>query len=328
MVSSTPTPAPRPLGPIRVTRIERELLGIRDGWELYGRGDEEVVRVQFAAGQVTRTPVPDLNSTGRVSFLVAADTALVRPLDFAPGHAIPDGRPAQPLVGALNSGGLVLPGPTPETVWHLSDRPEMSTALRLVEVSPAEPSGGQVQRVARLNRSYIDGVAPDGTGSFVYRMSGRLYLHGRMNDRRLPGRTLLAAGPRAWLVADCPTDRERCSPTVVDRATGARRTLPLPVDNRWMSGAMSPDAGYVALRQATDGGAVICLLDLRSGRIQRLPVVLDDARRLDDLAWSPDGRFLFLPEDGGGFLAFKPGHGEPIHLDLGLPALRQLAVKP
>jgi len=325
--SPTPAPPPTPGRPSTVTSLRPGLLGVGDGWELYARGATEVVRVEFAAGRVTRTPVPELGSPGPVSFLVAADTALVSPLDHVPGYAVPDGQTARPLQGTLAAGPL-LPGPTPDTVWQLGDGFELGTALRLVRLSRSDPARGSVRRVVRLNRSFTDGIAPDGRGSFVYRSAGDLYLHRPVQDERIPGRTLLAAGRKAWLVADCPGDRDRCRPTVIDRATGKRRTLPLRVANRWLSGAMSPDARYAALAETEQGKRSLRLVDLTRGRVDQLPVSLPTTPGLGVLAWSPDSRYLFAVGRDGAVRVIEASSSTVVFSSAGEPALQQLAVSP
>src|ERR1022692_5095392 len=71
-------------GPVTVTSVGHPLLGVRAGWELFGWGSGEVVRIQLAAGRITRTTVPPLQSTGPVTFLTGPHQVIIRPLDFVP----------------------------------------------------------------------------------------------------------------------------------------------------------------------------------------------------------------------------------------------------
>lgn len=96
--ASSGAPSPSLLS---VTDLGHPLLGVRAGWELFGRGLGVVVRIEFARGRITRTTQPALASSGPVTFVADAEGALVRPIDFVPGYLIPDGQPARVAPGML-----------------------------------------------------------------------------------------------------------------------------------------------------------------------------------------------------------------------------------
>ena len=65
------------------------LLGVRAGWELFGLGPSEVVRIQLARARITRTVFPGPQSSGPVTLLAGPYQAIVRPLDYVPGYLVP-----------------------------------------------------------------------------------------------------------------------------------------------------------------------------------------------------------------------------------------------
>lgn len=307
----------------RVTarRFDSRILGVRGDWELYGRGATELVRVQPAAGRVSVTGVPRLDSTGPVSFLVTGDTAVIRPLDTVAGYAVRDGGQVGPLPEALAS-GAALPGPEPGQVWAV-DFDQGRTLLSLVRLRPPGP----VQTVVVRGDLY-GALAGDATGWFAYPLDGATFAYRSEGTFRAADGLLLAAGPRTWLVADCRG--ASCRPTVLDRRrTGRARVLRTPVENRWMSGLVSPDGRYAALLQTMGpAGPVARLLDLRTGAVEHLGIPLGEAYDLSGLVWAPDSRLLFLLDRQGRLWTVEPGRGAARPTGLGLPPLQQLAIKP
>src|SRR3954452_8409494 len=106
-----------PVGAPVINELGHPLLGATSRWEVFGRADGEVVRIQPALGRVTRTPVPALSSGGPVSFLVTSAAAVIRPLDLVPGYLVPDDRPSRPMPAVLATSGPMLPGPDPDHLW-------------------------------------------------------------------------------------------------------------------------------------------------------------------------------------------------------------------
>jgi len=152
-----PTPTPHTV----VTDAGHSLLGIKAGWELFGRGDNVVVRIQLARGVITRTPVPTLTSSGPVSFLVGPDRAIIRPLDRVSGYVVADGKQARQLTGALDSYGPALPGSNPSQVWAADDRDP--NAMTLVDMA-GRPAGQSIPLPAEA-----DGVVvADGAGYVMF----------------------------------------------------------------------------------------------------------------------------------------------------------------
>lgn len=286
-------------------------------WELFARTDTEVARIQPRPARVTRTAVPSLRSTGPVSFLVTADGALIRPLDFVPGIEVPDGRPARAMAPALARSGPMFPGPDPEHVWVPSGN---ALVLRPSDGGPA---------TARI--SLPAGVPPllvvgDGAGYLLLPAPSGVYEARPDGLRRLSTGALLAVGPRSWLVAEC-NDRHRCRSELIDRATGAHRDLgpALPVGP--VPGAISPDGETAALYRIEDGGHVdLDLLDIASGEIHPADLELEQAVRPGMIAWAPDGR-LFAVAAGGAVRMIDRGSGHAGPIGPPLPPVRQLAIR-
>lgn len=285
-------------GPVSVNVLGPPLLGETSDWELLaltgawepGAPGGALIRIHFATGRITSTAVPPLDSDGPVSILPVGDEVIIRPLDFVPGYAVPDGGAARPLPAGLDHGGLVFPGPGPGQVWN-GTYGDTGFVLRLVSAT-----GAAARQEIRLPGG--DGLSvPDGQGYLLVQA-------GNAVDDARPGRlrkvatgTLVAAGSSAWLVSSCP-GAARCVNTVIDPATGARRVLPgdanlfrgpLP---DWPPGQVAPDGRLAALLLYGHGpNATVRLVDLRTGAVRDTPI-----GRLSPnatLVWSPDCRWLF-----------------------------------
>lgn len=333
--SPGPTPDPSPWSPPTggsVTRFPPHLLGVREGWELYGRADGEVVRLQLAAGRMTRTRVPSLDPAGPVSFVVTGGAAVARPRGHAPGYSVRDGRPARPLVDPRLQSGPVLRGPRSDEVWTVRGGGDAVRAS-LIRLRYDRGQGP----VVALQASRLEAIASDAAGGLVVRTTGRTVAYRTVPDgparyrgtseQAVTRGTLVAAGANTWVLADCPTTR--CPARVVDRGTGRARTLGLTVDHRWLSGSVSPDGRYLALISRFSAGSTsLMMLDLTAEKRDVLPLQLADGADLSTLAWAPDGRRLFVTDRRGTLWVSEPRRGRLRQLGLDLPPLRQLAIEP
>jgi hypothetical protein len=314
------------MSPVSATNVGHPLLGVRAGWELFGRGPGVVVRVEFARGRITRTAVPALQSSGPVSFVAGAEGALVRPIDFVTGYLIPDGQPARAAPRALGAGGPAFPGPDPRHLWVADG----ADGDRMVLVG-VDGRGTGVLIAVPAGSSQLSAI-PDETGYLLFPGIGGVY------DVR-PGRTsrvttgaLLAAGPTRWLTDECDS-QARCGPVVIDRSTGARHALSLHLDQASYApvGVISPD-GTVAAVQAGSSSARIEMINLATGAEHALPhrIASADEGQESTMAWSPDSRWLFLAASDG-LYAVGSRTGQIIDLShaLGatLPALTQLSIR-
>ena len=315
--------APRP---VSVTSSGHRLLGITGGWELFGRGPERVVAIQFAAGRITQTAIPPLDSGGPVSFLIGPRQVIIRPIDFVPGYRVPDGRPPTGLSGQLARGGPVVSGPDPGHVWAGSDG-RVHLTLSLVNLA------GQPLLSVPLPRSgpTLLTATPDGNGNVLLTGPTGTFDAGPGGLRRLRLQPT-AVGPHRWLAMSCP-HRRQCRNVVVDPSGSALRilrTLPGPAvpAKVWPPGVISPDGSTAAVFLLGGMSRIsLHLINLSTGadRPVAMPASLLPAEQT--LAWSPDGRWLFAVAAQGQLLAIDARTFRVVHLGVSLPNLTQIAVR-
>lgn len=309
--------------PITVTELGHPLLGVTGRWELFGRGDGVVVRIQFARGRITKTAVPALHSSGPVFFVVGRDEAIVRPLDFVPGYRVSDGHPARQLSTTLGlgQGGPVFPGPAPNRVWATSVGGNSQTIglTGLDDTRPGVvlpvPAGGNVQQ-----------ATPDGAGYLLFPGPGGVYDSRPDGLHRVTTGEVLAVGPTRWLVRECDS-QGGCKNAVIDQANRAGHTL-RPI----VSEANSPPPGVISPNGTTaaviDQTAAVHLLDLNSGADERLSVLTNQSSfDLGSLVWSPDSRWLFIAAANGHLAVVDVRTRQVRDLGISLPNLSQIAIR-
>src|SRR5215469_4167460 len=313
------TRAPR--GPVQVTDVGHPLLGVRAGWELFGLGPREVVRIQLARARITRTAFPGLLSSGPVTLLAGPHQAIVRPLDYVPGYLVPDGRIARPLRGVLSSGGVVLPGPRPGEFWMESDEgADMSMLL-------ADPEGNRLGPAVPTPMS-SGWPFPDGRGYLMVQRGAGVYDEGPGWRRFVTGGAVAAVGPARWLAVECP--QGHCRYLVINPASRSRHLLagqaPASGSVAPFAGAVSPDGQFAALVvYGRDGKPFLRLLDLVSCAVLLSVPVNPDT--LGNAVWSPDARWLFAVSPDGRLLAINPVTQAVQGIGVTLPPLSALAVR-
>ena len=321
--TATPTPAeasavPAPAGSApTVIRNGGPLLDARAGWELFARGPDGVARIELAAGRVTWTRVPPLNSSGPTAFLVGSGWAMMRPLDDVAGYLVQDGRPAVPLAGDLRRGGEALPGPDPGTVWLSLDQ-----TLRLIDLT-GRPNGRTIPMPQDLYQP-----TPDGTGYALLIGTGGVYRATPGGLTRVTSGQLLAAGPTHWLVRECDATY-KCQTLAVDRATGNRQPVAMVPGRLYGSlGLISPDGALAAVLEEDRTGArpTVHLIDLHTGtdRLPNRPL-----RPTGDgaMAWSPDSRWLFVANEDGRIWPLQAATAKVVELGAALPPVNQIAIR-
>ena len=333
---STPPPpvgVREPLAPRKPTvhRIPPFLLGVHRSWDLFARGNDSVVRIEFARGRVTTTPVPPLESTGPVSFVVGRRAALVRPLDFVPGFVVPDGMPAQKPPPSLDCGGPAVPGPRPDTIWvpRCSRTSGVSPRLFLTRFDGSRTG---VSAPVPGGNSPIE-VLPDGQGYLLF--LGSVIGTVETFDVR-PGRPastfnrVVAVGPTRWLVQSCNHVGRCHGDAIVDPTNGKSRRLHIQFAGGSEPGVISPDGRAAALPMPAPGAAIV-YVDLATGAFHGLllrPSSTDDQQTM---AWSPDSKWLFVLSGDGTLYAVDGRTGlvvEDLTAELHLPPLEQLAIRP
>lgn len=315
---------PGPAGARPVAEVvDLPLLDGRTGWELFARGSEVMVRIEPASGRVTRTPVPGLDSSGPVSFVVGADRVIVRPWDTVPGYVVPDDKPARRLPDGLPRGGPVFAGPSPEQVWvQRGFGAEQELSLAGLD--------GSVTDVAVQLPPDSWPMTSDRRGGVLFRAIGGVYLAGLEGIDRITTGAVLAVGPTRWLTLECD-EQARCSSVVVERSTGDRRVLDHSVSARWpLAGTISPDGSTAAVFRGGDSSMpTLHLLDLESGAAHQVDVELAEGsvRGSRSLAWSPDSELLFAATGDRGLLVIDTRDHSVHDFAVELPAVSQLATR-
>ena len=318
---SVTSPNP-PESSVLTTTLVHPLLRVPTGWELFARGPGVMVRVELAAGRVTRTLLPQLNSSGPVSFVVGPDLAIIRPLDFVPGYEVRDGEPARNLSGVFGAGGMAVPGPDRNHVW-VETGAGRNASMTLV---------GFDGRRTRTSIPIPDGgnfPSADGTGYLLFNLTGGTYRAGPDGLRRVTSGELLAAGPTRWLTLECDP-RHNCTATVIDRATGRRHTLPPSILRyRAGGGVISPDGRTAALfREEFGGYLVLHLVDLTSGAERATGVTLaPPSDPQGPFVWSPDSRWLFAADSHEQLTVIDNSTGRVHYLGVGVTGVRQVAFR-
>jgi hypothetical protein len=323
---------------VAVNTLRHPLLGEHSDWELFavgggwepGAGSGVVVRVQFAAGVVSRTTMPPLASNGLAYVIAGPDQVIVRPADYVPGYLVPDGGTARPLPAALGQGGMAIPGPRPGQVWvtvSANAGVDGHAVLRLVTMN-----GARVGRSALVLPAGGYLSVPDGQGYALVQNGGAVYDTRPAAIRRVATGTLAAVGPSAWLVSCCRS-ATRCVNVVIDPATGGRRTLPGSADlagyptPSWPPGLISPDGRLAALPSYGLGDSrAVRFVDLRTGAEHSVTTAFG-GQGWPALLWSPDSRWLFWVTSDGTVKAMDPRTGQVSGLGVALPPVTFLATR-
>ncbi|HEX3614067.1 MAG TPA: hypothetical protein VHU88_20430 [Sporichthyaceae bacterium] len=312
--------------PTARTRVGHPLLPVRGGWDLIGRGDRVLVGIDLAAGEITTTPVPELQSTGPVALIAGRDWTMIRPSDYVPGYLIRDGRPTHALTGLLSNGGLASPGPDPIHVWVLASgsRPERIARVGI----DGRPTGVQIP----VPPGGSPDALPDQTGNLIFEADDGWYDARPDGTTRITTGALLAVGPSRWLTSECGRHRS-CATMLINRSDGARRTLDLRVPDRdAQPGVISPDGGF-AVRELDRRHPALEIINLATGSEHELAIPVDPfaALQREWPVWSPDSRWLFVIDATGHLDAVDPRTDQVVdltrRLGAGIPVLRQLAIR-
>jgi hypothetical protein len=259
-----------------------------------------------------------------VSFVVGRNWAVVRPLDAVPGVVVQDGQPPGRAAGPLGPTGPAYPGPDPDHLW--APAADNAPAMSLVGPDGA-PAGVSVALPDAIGGPA--GAEPDGTGYLLVHGTGGVYLGKPDGLRRITTGDVLATGPTRWLTLECD-DKHRCTPTVIDRKTGARHALSLSAgEARILTGLVSPDGAVAAIYENESGGRLrLHLIRLAAGEDRRLDLSLAQYPDFGSMVWSPDSRWLFVAGSGGQLFPIEAATGTVVALGTQLPPVSQLAIRP
>lgn len=323
-----PLPQPTPLPPVRVLDVGHRLLGVTAGWELFGLDQTDVIAIQFARGRIVRTPLPPPEGSGPASFLIGPSTAIIRPMDNAPGYLVPAGDQARPLSGALASGDLLLPGPRPSQEWVVGGS---SSTLSLVTAAGHSTS---VHITLPASAWAVQSAMSDGRGGvLVSSIATGAQYDATPGTLRRVGAILAAVGPKSWLGISCRS--ARCRNIVINPATGAHRILPGPPLQLFTwpwpfeAGAVAPNGSAAVVVVARgDDSVALDLINLTSGAVSRIPVPVNQNSSSQTLVWSPDSQWLFALSADGKLVAVNARSHRVQGLGVSLPRFTQLAISP
>jgi hypothetical protein len=332
--------SPAPVPPVRVTTVGHPLLGVTAGWELFARGRDDLLRIELAQGRIIQTYVPPLQTASPdVAFVIGQHDAVIRPFDLVPGYVVPDGGQARPLTGLLEDGGPMVPGPAGSQAAWVTSGTATSPALSLVTLTGDRPRASIHFQPGGPQMPYT--AVSDGRGDvLVTDSSFDVYDIGPGWDRPVPG-AVVAVGADTWLVDVCDAQYVHCRNEVVDAVTGSRRALPGPAAAPYYfawppTGVISPDGSSAAVAESErNGRSTVHLVDLRTGAVRDLGVPLlspggslpPGGARQQQMAWSPDGRWLFVAAAGGKLVAVDPRTGHAESLGVSLPPVEQVAIR-
>jgi hypothetical protein len=323
----SPTSAAPSTGPalplILVSNLGHPILAAPTGWDLFGLGPGYVVRIELASGRVTRTMIPMLDSSGPTSFVVGPKQAVIRPLDLVTGYQVPDGAIAGQLPPGLRTGGPALPGPSAGQLWLPVDGGR-STKMILIGFD------GKALGPSITEPAEVGPMSADGAGYLLFSNVGGVYDARPSGTQRITTGSLLATGPTRWLTEECD-DRYRCTTVVTERATGAQRTLPVPVDiYQPFDGVIAPDGNTAAMLESdSNGHATLHLLDLNTGSDSPTKVTLDQPEfpGPNTMVWTPDSRTVFVVDSTGAPVLVDRTSGATRGIGVAVPMLNQLALR-
>jgi hypothetical protein len=316
-VSAGLTAVPRS-GPPKVTSLGHPLLGVPADWELFARGPNVVIRIQLARGRITTTAVPVVNTDAPVAFFVGSDRVIVRSVDDPIGYVVRDGKAVTESPPTMRHGAWLLPGPDQRHLW-LDLPPGGDYGIALLKLD-GTPTGARIEVPVGTGVLGADGagyVLLSGIGGTYDARPGRIH--------RITSGIVLASGPTRWLTVDCD-DSFICRDVVIDRASGARHSWDGPVQSLTEnSGTISPDGRTAALPRY--GG--ISLIDLDSGAERPIGVTppSDNSQVAPLMVWSPDSRWLFMPDSAGRVMIINRATGRATPLGTRLPPVDHLALR-
>lgn len=315
---------PRPTAG-RTNQIPVQILGVSTGWELFARSEKAVIRIELAQGRVSQTPVPRLTSSGPVSFVVAPDRVIIRPLDSVTGYAVLDGEPATPLINDLAKGGPAVSGPDPLHLWvDLSgSRGDVITLVTL----DGNPVGTTIP--VPTNRYSISAASDENGRVLLTGEDGSTHVMGPGTDELVTSGTVVAAGRTGVLVTQCPP-HGRCASSMIGHGSGRHSALPHAITDSVTPGLISPDGRYAAVvgsAGTTTSEGRLSLIHLTTGTRQIMPTSIGAPTGPARMVWSPDGRWLFVVVEHGQIAAIDPADGQITDLGITLPPVSQLGVR-
>jgi len=175
-----------------------------------------VLRIDIDQHRVVSTPVGPVMSTAPAFLAVGPSAAVIRPYDNVPGYVVADSGAVTDPPGRLDDGTfMVCSDGRSNRLWVADES--------LLQV---DFNGSLQAQIGGAQRPWAIGC--DGAGEMLFQQGGATKVTGIEAPTLVTSNNLIAAGPRTFLVRECAT-ATACPLTVVDRATGERRSLTLDV---------------------------------------------------------------------------------------------------
>ena len=140
---------------------------------------------------------------------------------------------------------------------------------------------------------------------------------------------MTAVGPTAWLAEECD-DVGQCSDVVMNKATWQRQVVgPSAAAAELAAGVISPDGSVAAVvRAGRNRGFAVSLIETATGAEHTVADIPDGAFGDQNMAWSPDGRWLFLVGSNGTIQVINSVTLQHTSLGVRLPPAVQVAIRP
>jgi hypothetical protein len=292
----------------RQVRGRGPMLPESTGTVLYGlTQDGSLVRVDLDDGDVTWRNLQLSDAPSDHQLLARTGAVVVAPANRQRPRLVAD-----TLTGRVDEApfdGPILFGPAPDELWLLSGRGEgdvYATAQRV------KLDGTPVGAELALPPLFV--LGSDGAGApLLWGLSGT-YLVDPVTSTwtRVSEQRLVGWGAAAFVDLGCDGGLP-CHWRVHDRRTGETRLLPEPAPEEALQtfdrGRVSPDGQWLA--RVGRGGSSLQVVDLATGALRDL--VAEGDGIVSDLAWSPDGHWLFwLGADQ--ITTWKVGTADPVVL--------------
>lgn len=279
---------------------------------------DAVVRIEVDQGRVVTTPVGPVTSTAPAFLAVGPSVAVVRPYDHVPGYVVADTGSVTDPSDLLDEGVFMTCSTgTSDRVWLAR---ESLVQVDFTGSLKAEIGGGAQRPLP---------IGCDGGGEMLFRRGIATLVTGDGPPTVVTSNTVVAAGPRTFLVNDCVTGTT-CALTVIDRPTGERRSLTLdasaaipqrlPTAGQGRVGSISPDGRTAALFRTTREAIFV---DLATGIGQGVSAI---GGAFQSFAWSRDSRYLFHIGNGNELSVFDRDTRD--YLPLGIGNVLALAGRP
>ncbi|MEO5837541.1 MAG: hypothetical protein ABIQ73_03210 [Acidimicrobiales bacterium] len=277
-----------------------------------------IVRVEIDRGRVVTTPIGSVLSTAPAFLAVGPSVAVVRPYDNVAGYVVADSGTVSAPPGLLDDGAfMACSDGRRDRLWLAGD------SLLQVDYS------GSLKAEISNREQRPSAFGCDGAGEMLYRSGTSTFVTGDGPPTLVTSNTVVAAGPRTFLVNDCAAT-VACALTVIDRPTGERRSLTLdasaaipqrlPTAGQGRVGSISPDGRTAALFRTTREAVFV---DLVPGIGQGVSSILGE---FQSFAWSTDSRYLFYI--GGGYQLHVFDRETRGLVPIGVNNVRALASRP